>query len=181
LVFISDKETAGRGPIAALVALAKQASRALWKESRASEHDLHLCEEMDNAIARVEILHPPEHWEVVRTAPATASWNMARHAQAYHYVFTDAVALPEAEDLLLRAVWAVESLYGRSAVRLDAAFVVDRQERTCVIGADKEVGRAIAHIFTGFLTRQFGEEAFRIQREERSACPDCGGTGSVNL
>ena len=82
----------------------------------------------------------------------------------YRYRFTDKVALHEAEESLLLAVLAVESLYGRSPVRLDAAFCLDREARSCVVDAGSEVGRAIARIFTGFLTRQFGEEAFRVER-----------------
>lgn len=82
----------------------------------------------------------------------------------YRYRFGESMALREAEDSLLLAVLAVESLYGRSPVRLDAAFCVDREKRSCVVDAGSEVGRAIARIFTGFLTRQFGEEAFRVER-----------------
>jgi hypothetical protein len=52
-----------------------------------------------------------------------------------------------------------------NAGRLDVGFVLDREKRTCVIGADKEAGRAVARIFTGFLIRQFGEDAFQVVRE----------------
>jgi len=82
----------------------------------------------------------------------------------YRYRFNENVPLREAEESLLLAVLAVESLYGRSPVRLDAAFCLDREKRSCVVAAGSEVGRAIARIFTGFLTRQFGEEAFRVER-----------------
>ena len=82
----------------------------------------------------------------------------------YRYRFGESMVLREAEESLLLAVLAVESLYGRSPVRLDAAFCLDREKRSCVVDAGSEVGRAIARIFTGFLTRQFGEEAFRVER-----------------
>jgi len=82
----------------------------------------------------------------------------------YRYRFGESMVLHEAEESLLLAVLAVESLYGRSPVRLDAAFCLDREKRSCVVDAGSEVGRAIARIFTGFLTRQFGEEAFRVER-----------------
>ena len=34
----------------------------------------------------------------------------------------------------------------------------------CVVDAATDVGRAIARIFTGFLTREFGEKAFKVER-----------------
>lgn len=83
---------------------------------------------------------------------------------AYRYRFNQELPLQEVEDSLLLAVLAVENLYGRSLVRLDAAFLLDRQERTCELEAGTEVGRAIARIFTGFLSQQFGEQSFRIER-----------------
>lgn len=86
----------------------------------------------------------------------------------YRYRFYESIPLREAEESLLLAVLAVESLYGRSPVRLDAAFLLDREKRSCVVDAGSEVGRAIARIFTGFLTRQFGEESFRVERAEPS-------------
>jgi len=82
----------------------------------------------------------------------------------YRYSFGDALPLPEAEKWLLLSVVAAESLHGRSPVRLDAAFCLDRQQRSCVVDATSEVGRAIALIYTGFLTHQFGESAFRVER-----------------
>jgi hypothetical protein len=82
----------------------------------------------------------------------------------YRYRFDESMALREAEESLLLAVLAVESLYGRSPVRLDAAFCLDREKRSCVVDAGSEVGQAIARIFTGFLSRQFGEAAFRVER-----------------
>jgi len=84
----------------------------------------------------------------------------------YRYRFNESIPLREAEESLLLAVLAVESLYGRSPVRLDAAFYLDREKRSCVVDAGSDVGRAIARIFTGFLTRQFGEESFRVERAE---------------
>jgi hypothetical protein len=83
---------------------------------------------------------------------------------AYRYSFNEDVPLREVEESLLLAVLAVENLYGRSPVRLDATFLLDRKERTCEVNAGTEVGRAIARIFTGFLTQQFGERAFRVER-----------------
>lgn len=107
--------------------------------------------------------------------------------QVYHYRFNGAVSLGEVEESLLLAVLAVESLYGRSPVRLDAAFCLDRDKRSCVVDAGSEVGRAIARIFTGFVTRQFGEDAFRVERggnggsvtaDRHIGCDEQGGSAS---
>ena len=82
----------------------------------------------------------------------------------HRYRLGDEVPLDDAEGSLLLAVLAVESLYGRSAVRLDAAFCLDRRRRVCVVDAATEVGRAVSLIFVGFLTTEFGEESFRVER-----------------
>lgn len=84
----------------------------------------------------------------------------------YRYQFDESLPLREAERWLLLSVVAAESLYGRAPVRLDAAFCLDRQRRSCVVDAASDVGRAIARIYTGFLTHQFGESAFRVERVE---------------
>ena len=80
------------------------------------------------------------------------------------YRFTEAVPMQEAEDSLLLAVLAVEGIHGRSKVRLDASFTLDAEKRACVIDATTEVGQHISRVFTTFITKQFGEEAFRVER-----------------
>ena len=86
------------------------------------------------------------------------------NAETYRYQFSPDVALKEVEDSLLLSVLAVECMHGRSHLRLDAKFNLDKKKRSCVIDAGTEVGRNIAKIFTGFITRQFGEEAFKVER-----------------
>lgn len=84
--------------------------------------------------------------------------------ELYRYNFDSKVPIRDIEESLLLAVLAAESLHGRSLVRLDASFCLDSHKRSCVVDAATEVGRAIARIFTGFLTREFGEEAFKVER-----------------
>ena len=88
--------------------------------------------------------------------------NMNR--ELYRYNFDSKVPIRDVEESLLLAVLAAESLHGRSLVRLDASFCLDSRKRSCIVDAATEVGRAIARIFTGFLTREFGEEAFKVER-----------------
>jgi len=92
------------------------------------------------------------------------------------YTFSRSVSMREVEETLLLAVLAVESLFGESTVRLDASFSIDSARRACVIDASTDVGRAICRVFTGFVSREFGSDAFEIRRghpspvEEKAAC-----------
>jgi hypothetical protein len=94
----------------------------------------------------------------------------------YRFAFDKAINMREAEETLLLAVLAVESLFGESTVRLDASFSVDSSHRACVIDASTDVGRAICRVFTGFVSREFGGDAFQIHRvdsppaRETAAC-----------
>lgn len=82
----------------------------------------------------------------------------------YKYEFSVDIPLREVEQSLALSVLTTESLHGRSRVRLDASFCLDRERRACIVDAGTEVGRDIARIFTGFLTREFGEDAFKVKR-----------------
>ncbi|MBU1319361.1 MAG: hypothetical protein KKG33_14225 [candidate division Zixibacteria bacterium] len=80
------------------------------------------------------------------------------------YSFDSKVPIQDVEESLLLAVLATEFLYGRSMIRLHASFCLDPKKHSCVVDAATEVGWAISRIFTGFLTREFGEEAFKVVR-----------------
>ena len=84
--------------------------------------------------------------------------------EIYRYAFSSEVSFADVEESLFLAVLAVESLHGRSLVRLDAFFSLDEKKRFCIVDAGAEVGRHIARVFTGFVTRQFGENAFTVER-----------------
>ena len=84
--------------------------------------------------------------------------------ELYRYHFAATVPLRDVENSLLLAVLATECLHGRSLVRLDASFCLENDKRACVVDAATEVGLAIARIFTGFITREFGEKAFKVER-----------------
>jgi len=86
------------------------------------------------------------------------------NSQVYRYEFLPDVTLKDVEDSLMLSALAVECMHGRSMIRLDAKFRLDLKKRSCVIDAGTEVGRNIAKIFTGFITRQFGEGSFKVER-----------------
>src|SRR4051794_27910635 len=82
----------------------------------------------------------------------------------YRYAFTPSVPTEEIEVSLLLAILAVESLHGESQVRLDAAHYLDAGGYACVIDAQTPVGQDLNRLFTGFLRREFGEDAFKVER-----------------
>jgi len=101
--------------------------------------------------------------------------------ELYRYNFDSKVPIQDVEESLLLAVLAAESLHGRALVRLDASFCLDSKKRSCVVDAATDVGRAIARIFTGFLSREFGEEAFKVERvgDALPVSPELKATGAA--
>ena len=101
--------------------------------------------------------------------------------EIYRYNFNTKVPFRDVEESLLLAVLAAESLHGHALVRLDASFCLDSKKRSCVVDAATDVGRAIARIFTGFLSREFGEEAFKVERvgDAQPASPELKATGAA--
>ena len=86
--------------------------------------------------------------------------------ELYRYVFTDSVPLEDIEASLMLAVLATESLHGEAQVRLDAAHYLDPAKRACVIDAGTPVGRDLNRLFAGFVSREFGADAFEVERVE---------------
>jgi hypothetical protein len=91
--------------------------------------------------------------------------------EIYKYVFGPSVDIADVETSLLLALLATESLHGESQVRLEAAHAMDAEGRACVIDAGGNVGRDLNRLFVGFVRREFGEDAFRVERVERH--PNC--------
>ncbi len=87
--------------------------------------------------------------------------------EIYRYSFGETIPVAEAEESLMLAALAAECIHGRSALRLAGAFLFDADRRSCVIDGSTEIGRHIAAIFTGFLTKQFGDEAFTVERNPK--------------
>jgi len=82
----------------------------------------------------------------------------------YRYRFFDAAPMAEVRDTLHLATFSTEGLFGKAQVRLDAGFHIDERQHACVIDATTPVGRAVAQVFTSLLVRQFGEDAFSVER-----------------
>ena len=86
----------------------------------------------------------------------------------YRYQFDAGVEMSEVQSTLVLAILATENLYGESQVRLDASHFCDAEIRSCVIDATTPVGRDINRQFAGFLSREFGEDQFRVERLEHA-------------
>lgn len=86
----------------------------------------------------------------------------------FRYRFAPTVPLEEVELSLLVAIVAAESLHGEPAVRLDLAYVVDTTSHACVIDGAGPAARDLNRLFIGFLSREFGEDAFTVQRVEQT-------------
>jgi len=82
----------------------------------------------------------------------------------YRYRFERDVPFEDVETSLLLALWAAESLYGETQVRLETAFAVDRRRRICVIDAGSPVGSDLNRLFAGFIHREFRGDDCRIER-----------------
>src|SRR5262249_11844096 len=64
------------------------------------------------------------------------------------------VALAEAEETLVLAPLATESLHGEAQARLAAPPLLDREPRACVMEADTAVGRDFNRLFVNFVRRE---------------------------
>jgi hypothetical protein len=93
--------------------------------------------------------------------------------QLYRYTFTAEATIEEVEASLLLAVMATESLHGESQTRLDVAHFLDSTKRACVIDAGTQVGRDFNRLFIGFIRREFGEDAFCVERIESKSEAAC--------
>lgn len=98
----------------------------------------------------------------------------------YRYSFSKETSLAEVENSLFLAVFSAEGLHGRAQVRLDAAYFMDEKRRACVVDAASAVGKTIAQVFTGLLAREFGDDAFTVERvvgaHQAAVDTICGGS-----
>jgi hypothetical protein len=89
----------------------------------------------------------------------------------YRYMLSPEVPMEEVEALLVSALTTTEILHGADQVRLDGAHVLDTERRACVIDASTPVGQDFNRLFVGFLRREFGEDAFQVERVDTALSP----------
>jgi len=84
----------------------------------------------------------------------------------YRLAFEIPVDMDAVEETLLLAILAVACLHGEAAVRLDAGYAINADERVVVIDASTDIGRSVARIFIGLCTREFGDDNFSLVRAD---------------
>lgn len=99
-------------------------------------------------------------------------------SQVYRYVLCRPIPFPDVMATLDLALIAVQSLHGAERTRLDARFASDTHRQTLVIDAATPVGQALNQVFVGFVRREFGEDAFRVERVDRIPTPAPGGAAA---
>lgn len=87
-----------------------------------------------------------------------------------HYQFSFATHIPmrEIAQTLALAVYAVESIHGKPAMRMESGLQIDRETGNCTISAETYVGEDLARAFAGFLNLTVGEKAYSVRRESHS-------------
>jgi hypothetical protein len=90
-------------------------------------------------------------------------------SDVYRYQFAEEMEFEQVEATLMLAIAAAESLHGAAQVRLEVTHTLDHERRVCVIDASSNVSRDLNRLFTGFIEREFGPDAFRVER--RSSVP----------
>lgn len=88
---------------------------------------------------------------------------------AYRLVFLKPLDMEAVEETLLLAILAVECLHGESAVRLDVGYAINKIDRMVVLDASNDTSRAVARVFLGFCTHEFGEDSFAVAPLKRSS------------
>lgn len=79
-------------------------------------------------------------------------------------VFDTRVPMAEVEATLQLARLAAECIHGAERVRLEARCGLDELIRAVEIDVSGRVGRTLALIFGGFIRREFGHDAVRLNR-----------------
>ena len=69
------------------------------------------------------------------------------------------------------ALVALESLYGKAAVRLDCRFRTDPATKVFHINSGTSTGNDLAKLFTGFVINAYGNDSVRIRRGQGYAAP----------
>jgi hypothetical protein len=90
----------------------------------------------------------------------------------YRYCFNPDVPSEDVEGSLLLAKIAAENLHGESQAQLDIEYAYDPEKATCVIDSATPAGQDLNRLFAGFLRREFGPDAFRIERLHRDVRRD---------
>lgn len=88
------------------------------------------------------------------------------HRRVYRFAFTEGTDMQEVEDTLILAILAVGCLCGEPAIRLDAGYAINREQRAVAVDGTTETGRAVTRVFTGLSIHEYGDESFSVARSD---------------
>ena len=95
--------------------------------------------------------------------------------ELYRFRFTDDIPGGKIAQRLLLAAINVENLVGEAQMRLDAEFHIDRAARVVEIDRGSEVGRSIAKLFVRYLSKEFGDDCYTVERVNETNQPAVAG------
>ena len=84
----------------------------------------------------------------------------------YRILFNTATDMGAVEDTLLLAILAVGCMHGEAAVRLEAGYAINAEERVVVLDAGAPLALAVARVFVGMCSHELGNDAFLVMRGE---------------
>jgi len=82
----------------------------------------------------------------------------------FRFAFRPGVNLTEVEATLHLAILAGEGLFGEARVRMEVAYHLDAPQSVVLLDGHTSAGEAVVRVFTAFITREFGEDAFEVRR-----------------
>ncbi len=90
-------------------------------------------------------------------------------APIFKFTLDPKLDMDDAESTLHLALFSVEGLYGGARMRTEASYQRLIDEHAIFVDAATDVGRSLVQVFTNLLSREFGENAFRVERVEAEA------------
>ena len=78
------------------------------------------------------------------------------------FTFKRPITKDAIEEQMALAIMTAECNFGQAKVRLNAAYVASNDK--AVIEVSSAVGEHIAEMFTGLMTKKFGENSFSVER-----------------
>lgn len=93
----------------------------------------------------------------------------------YRFEIDKGVLLEDVQESLQLAIVALQGIYGDARVRVDATWHVDESRRLITIDSSTDIGSILVCIFTEFLLREFGDDAFDVRRIQQNASKQAKG------
>ncbi len=82
----------------------------------------------------------------------------------YRIEFNPGTDMGSVEDTLLLAILSVGCLHGQAAVRLETGYAIDADAGVVVLDAEAPLGVAVARVFVGMCSHEYGDDSFRVTR-----------------